>query len=35
MLVAVVNKVGNVDVSYAGVVSDDVAGNGDGLVGVS
>jgi hypothetical protein len=39
MLVAVVNNVGNVtvDVSCAGVVSDDVAGDRDrdGLVGVS
>jgi hypothetical protein len=35
MLVAVVNNVGNVDASCAGSISDDVAGDGDGLAGVS
>jgi hypothetical protein len=34
MLVAIVNNVGNSDVGCAGVISDDVAGDGDGLVGV-
>jgi hypothetical protein len=35
MLVAVATNDGNVDVSCAGIISDDVAGDGDSLVGVS